>query len=145
VANLDRSDAERGLYEKFVVERTDGSDGPGGRHYGCRYFVLDLDHDPHSLPALRAYAESCAADSPKLAADLLALAGVQTGTQINEDFPHAEPYDVPPDPEPGVRGEPWPQGTEAWICERHPDGYVSGCRLCEVAREKNVAAGEPTT
>ena len=60
----------RGIYHKFNVTRTDGSSEPGGKHEGCRYFVLDLDHDKHAAPALRAYAESCAAEFPQLAADL---------------------------------------------------------------------------
>lgn len=59
-----------GLYQKFVVTRTDGSSAPGGKHDGCDYFVLDLTHDTHAMPALRAYADSCRADYPLLAADL---------------------------------------------------------------------------
>lgn len=66
------SDKGRGLYEKFHVTRNDGSDQPGGKHDGCEYFVLDLKHDPHAKPALRAYAESCKEDYPQLAADLKA-------------------------------------------------------------------------
>jgi len=63
-----------GLYDKFSVRRTDGSDAPGGKHDGCTYFVLDATHDPHALPALRAYANSCRSDYPLLARDLDALA-----------------------------------------------------------------------
>ncbi len=62
--------ANEGLYRKYDVRRTDGSDAPGGEHHGCRYFVLDLSHDPHSVPALQAYTQSCQADKPALAADL---------------------------------------------------------------------------
>ena len=51
------SDKRRGLYEKFEVRRTDGRDRPGEKHHGCRYFVLDLDHDPLAYPALVAYAD----------------------------------------------------------------------------------------
>lgn len=75
MANLDPSDKERGLYEKFHVERTDGSSEPSGRHYGCRYFVLDLDHDPHARLAILAYALSCEADYPALSSDLLDVLG----------------------------------------------------------------------
>ena len=39
---------ERGLYEKFAVERTDGKSKIGEKHEGCEYFVLDLTHDPHA-------------------------------------------------------------------------------------------------
>ena len=63
-------DKTRGLYEKFTVIRNDGSSDLGGKHHGCEYFVLDLTHDPHAAAALMAYAESCAADYPLLAADL---------------------------------------------------------------------------
>ena len=60
----------RGVYRKFRIERTDGSDQPGGKHAGCSYFVLDLDHDKHAIAALRAYAKSCKRELPELAADL---------------------------------------------------------------------------
>ncbi len=59
-----------GLYEKFEVTRTDGRSAPGEKHDGCEYFVLDLDHDPHALPALKAYEDSCRADYPALADDI---------------------------------------------------------------------------
>lgn len=63
-------DKTRGLYEKFTVTRNDGSSEPGGKHHGCEYFVLDLTHDKHANAALLAYADSCAAEYPLLAADL---------------------------------------------------------------------------
>lgn len=44
-----------GLYQKFNVARTDNSHLPGGKHFGCQYFVLDLTHDPGAVPAMRAY------------------------------------------------------------------------------------------
>ncbi|MDE3244478.1 MAG: hypothetical protein KGN80_00210 [Acidobacteriota bacterium] len=65
------NDQEKGLYRKFEVRRTDGSSEPGGKHENCRYFVLDLDHDPHAASALDAYAWSCRKDYPALANDLL--------------------------------------------------------------------------
>lgn len=64
------SDKTRGLYDKFTVRRKDGSSEPGGKHHGCEYFVLDLTHDKHASAALLAYADSCAAEYPLLAADL---------------------------------------------------------------------------
>lgn len=63
-------DPTRGLYNKFEVRRVDGSSEPGGKHHGCEYFVLDLTHDKHAPAALLAYANSCAAEYPLLAADL---------------------------------------------------------------------------
>ena len=62
----------RGLHRKYRVERTDGSSAPGGKHADCAYFVLDRTHDVYAVPALRAYANACEAESPALAADLRA-------------------------------------------------------------------------
>lgn len=64
------SDREKGLYDKFTVTRTDGSSEEGGKHYNCRYFVLDLDHDPHAKAALLAYADSCEAEYSVLAVEI---------------------------------------------------------------------------
>jgi hypothetical protein len=63
-------DVKRGLYKKFLVERTDGSSQPGGKHEGCEYFVLDLIHDKHAVIALEKYAESCEDEYPFLYDDL---------------------------------------------------------------------------
>lgn len=52
----------KGLFAKFEVRRTDGSDEVGGKHHGCDYFVLDLTHDPHAHAAILAYADSCESD-----------------------------------------------------------------------------------
>lgn len=60
---------EKGIYEKFRVERTDGTSTPGQKHDGCFYFVLDINHDPHAVPALKAYADAAQADGY----DLLAI------------------------------------------------------------------------
>jgi hypothetical protein len=49
---------QQGLYNKFNVSRTDGSDKRGGKHHGCDYFVLDITHDPLAVPALLAYADA---------------------------------------------------------------------------------------
>jgi hypothetical protein len=61
---------QQGLIGKFKVTRVDGTDAPGAKHDGCRYFVLDVTHDPHAIPALKAYASSCRSEYPALAADL---------------------------------------------------------------------------
>jgi hypothetical protein len=63
-----------GLYGKFEVHRTDGTDAVGEKHHGCTYFVLDLQHDKHMPAALRAYADSCEAEYPALARDLRTVA-----------------------------------------------------------------------
>lgn len=64
-------DKNRGLYEKFRVERTDGRSAPGEKHDGCRYLVLDLDHDPFARVAALEYARACADDYPTLYRDIL--------------------------------------------------------------------------
>jgi len=60
----------QGLLNRFVVTRTDGKDRPGGEYEGCRYFVLDVDHDPYARAALAAYAGVCEGRYPALARDL---------------------------------------------------------------------------
>lgn len=68
---------EAGLYRKYIVNRSDRRDAPGEKHWECDYFVLDWNHDPHALAAIRAYIDSCASEYPRLAKDLehrLALA-----------------------------------------------------------------------
>ncbi len=63
-------DTTKGLYNKFEVTRTDGRDEPEEKHEGCRYFVIDLDHDEFAFNALMAYADACIDDYPLLASDL---------------------------------------------------------------------------
>lgn len=65
------NDKERGIYGKYHVSRVDGSSEPGSKHEHCSYWVLDLTHDPHALPAYKAYAEACAEEYPVLAAEIL--------------------------------------------------------------------------
>ncbi|WP_175806627.1 hypothetical protein [Burkholderia cenocepacia] len=70
--DYDLHEHEQGLYRKFDVRRTDGSDAPGGKHHDCEYFVLDMNHDGYARAALRAYVRACTAEFPVLAADLVA-------------------------------------------------------------------------
>ena len=63
-------DKNRGLYGKFHVKRADGSSDAGGKHEHCKYFVLDLTHDPFAIPALSAYADACKSEYPALCIDL---------------------------------------------------------------------------
>lgn len=58
------------IYQKFDVRRVDGRDAPGEKHFGCRYFVLDLTHDPYARIAALAYADACAASHPVLSIEL---------------------------------------------------------------------------
>lgn len=69
--------AHVGLFDKFKVERTNGSSAPGGKHEHDQYFVLNLTTDKNAMPAIAAYAASCEAALPALATDLRAIiAGV---------------------------------------------------------------------
>jgi hypothetical protein len=65
--------ASEGYGGKFEVRRTDGSDQPGGRHHGCRYLVLDLDHDPSARHVARIYAEDIETSRGVFAHELLDL------------------------------------------------------------------------
>lgn len=62
----------KGLHSKYTVFRNDGRDVAGEPHHGCFHFVLDIDHDPAALAALRFYAESVKDSRPQLAIDLMA-------------------------------------------------------------------------
>lgn len=62
------ADKTRGLYKKYDITRLNDEEG---KHDACEYFVLDLTHDKFAVPALRAYAEACRGEYPKLAEDLL--------------------------------------------------------------------------
>jgi hypothetical protein len=67
---MSQHDKERGLYQKFIVTRVDGSGKPGGKHCDCDYFVIDLNHDKFAEAAIEAYANACEKEYPALAADL---------------------------------------------------------------------------
>ena len=67
------SNKDRGLYDKYIVERTDA---PNLKHVDCEYFVLDLTHDPYAIDALLTYASHCEDEYPLLARDLRVLAKV---------------------------------------------------------------------
>lgn len=61
------------MFRKFEVTRTDGQSAPGQKHHNCKYFVLDLDHDPYAKAAMIAYATACMNTHPQLARDILAM------------------------------------------------------------------------
>lgn len=66
----DKMPDTEGLYKKYFVDRLDGQDLDGGKHFGCFLFVFDLTHDAHARKALAYYAEICEVDRPELARDL---------------------------------------------------------------------------
>ncbi len=83
---------QQGLYNKFVVHRTDGKSAPGQKHDGCSYLVLDLDHDKFARPAVIAYAEACREEYPELSADLFRVAR-EFGFSKAQDFPKPQRKD----------------------------------------------------
>lgn len=60
------TDEKKGLYGKYVIQKTDGS--PVDPH--AVYFTLRIDKDRHARVAIRAYIESCREENPELARDL---------------------------------------------------------------------------
>ena len=73
------TDKTKGLLNRFKIQRLDGTDKPGCKHFCCSYFVLDLTHDPHAIPAIRAYIKSCGSDGyVQLARDLHQLVDCTT-------------------------------------------------------------------
>jgi hypothetical protein len=110
-----KTNAEQGLYRKFEVRRVDGSDAPGRKHHGCEYFVLDLAHDKHAAPALRAYASSCAETHPVLSADLVARYGKPE--QHAATLSDAAGYDLYQKAACATSGVKKPCSYEAWCGE----------------------------
>ena len=68
---MSTSDIARGLYNKFFVSRIDHSDVEGGKHHKCKYFVLDITHDPFAISAIETYAIECRNTHPRLSEDLM--------------------------------------------------------------------------
>ncbi|AVO21677.1 sulfatase-modifying factor enzyme [Mycobacterium phage MooMoo] len=63
------SDHNRGLYRKYELYRV-SEDGSSRYRVTDPSFVLRYTRDPHARVALAAYADSCEAEYPALAADL---------------------------------------------------------------------------
>ncbi len=82
----------QGLYDKYIIKRTDGRDGPGEKHEWCEYFVLDTSHDPHARRALIAYANSCQHENPELARDIYAIAAERATRRVwgDTETPHEQ-------------------------------------------------------
>lgn len=83
-------DETLGLYAKYEVRRRDGSSDEGGKHEKCDYFVLDWEHDPCAIPALREYARCAYSLGYKsLARDLiLKLSEREKRRAFNFDLEH---------------------------------------------------------
>jgi hypothetical protein len=92
------SEQKIGVYQKFIVTRTDGKSEKGQKHDDCAYFVLDLNHDVHARAAIDAYAHSCKDEYPELAKDLR-IASMEcphlknTGRHVEVVFPEKNVWD----------------------------------------------------
>lgn len=75
-------DTSKGLIQKYIVKRADGTHREGQKHDGCEYFVLDLAHDKFAGKALLAYAMACEDEYPLLARDLLAKLDVMDKAEV---------------------------------------------------------------
>ena len=84
----DNDDRQRGLYRKYELFRVRHS---YGREYRERvtdpFFALRYTTDPHAAVALRAYADSCEAEYPVLAAELRSSLGIRRCDCGNENHP----------------------------------------------------------
>lgn len=128
-------DRNRGVYQKFLVERTDGKSAPGQKHHNCFYFVLDCDHDPHAKAALEAYARSCKHEYPTLASDVQAIVqGCAFGS--GEDKHVSDVLTIPPysSKETGTAPEPPEKTWDCSICGRSNYVTVTHCEHCEYSR-----------
>lgn len=118
---------KRGLYDKFLVMRTDGKSSPGEKHADCEYFVLDLDHDPHARAALQAYESSCRNAYPVLAADLVnKLATKRFGrSAMSEGVKYMNPEFIATPPQwPHAHLRPRSEAEAARLMTVSPDAVV---------------------
>jgi len=68
----------KGIYNKYVVEKTDGTTDPE-----ADYFVLRIDKDVHARRAAIAYADSIKEENPNLAFDIRQRVAKYEGGLIN--------------------------------------------------------------
>lgn len=113
-------DKSKGLYGKFVVTRTDGSSNTDEKHDGCRYFVLDLDHDVLSRPAVAAYADAARSAGYEALAD-----------DLDEWLDYVDPNQVTYSPHPDLESRAVVESVAraihaAWCTCKTPGYYGSG-------------------
>lgn len=82
----DDDDRQLGLYRKYDLFRVSG-DGERLSLVTDPFFVLRYTTDPHAAVALRAYADSCEAEYPVLAAELRNSLGIRRCDCGNENHP----------------------------------------------------------
>lgn len=91
-------DRQRGLYRKYELYRVDETDPTQRSLVFDPFFVLRYTRDPHARVALAAYAKSCEADYPQLAADLrAALRTIDGENPRPDDDPCPDDWDTDED------------------------------------------------
>jgi hypothetical protein len=131
---------ERGLYVKYEVQRTDGTDQPGGRHDGCRTFVLDLDHDPEAQRVLLEYARLIRDERRSLSDDLARLVGMiragESGRWSSVTIAKAQAEVEPVEPAGRTAASAvlrqFAHSAGDWLKPRIPDGLVAPYSLIQV-------------
>lgn len=84
--NPNKPDQEQGIYQKYYVERVDGSSAPGGKHANDKYFVLNLTTDKFAKIAAVAYAIACREEYPELSKDLLDFSTIKEIRALVMDY-----------------------------------------------------------
>lgn len=75
---LTKKEIMKGIYDKYIVIKTDGTTDPE-----ADYFALRIDKDPHARKAAIAYAESIQEENPNLAFDIRMRVSKYEGGLIN--------------------------------------------------------------
>lgn len=143
-------DKERGIYQKYSVQRVDGSSLPGGKHEGCDYFVLDLTHDAHARAAILAYARSCKLTHPKLSEELTKKAnqGVKFHLYEDDEGHVYAAHTVREAREAWMEDTGWTPELEGWWALPDEQGYTDSkgktktyAEYAEEYRQNNLKAG----
>lgn len=108
-----------GLDDRYTVQRNDGRDAPGEKHHGCRYFVIDLDHDPAAPIMLQAYGRHLLSQGRSSEADsFFAAAADRRGHGSSWSMHLVDHASVPPGEAP-----PLPEGWhEEWSAADEAEG-----------------------
>lgn len=121
--DLTKPAEQQGVFRKFYVRRTDGSSDPGGKHYGCKYFVLDVEHDRYAKAALAAYSRSCKDTHPELSKDIVMRYGLRESEREVE-----QPIEI-------ILDEEMEAQDNNPVDDAYAKGYAEGFKACAIKRE----------
>lgn len=129
---------EKGIFDKFIVTRVDGTHAFGKKHHNCDYFVLDMTHDKFALAAIRAYANACQKEYPVLAKDILEKYGDPESIELDIEDSEGTHYISVENllPEPYLSVLVWEQySNDPFV------GYIDDSGKWNVSHEHVDAAG----